>query len=130
MTDGDKTKAAAGEANPGEIRKKSLESLARELDVPASLKVISNIYSLETELVIAGNDDLLKTVYLELHRNSEAKWKSAVAKTGDEQAKAIQELFESTRKGDFAHILAEKITQGEVFAVPPYMKTAIEALVG
>ena len=71
----------------------------------------------------------MKTVYLQLHKNSDAKWSDAVAKTGDEQAKAIQVLFESTRKGDFAHILAEKIADGAAFIVPTYIKEAIEALV-
>jgi len=45
------------------------------------------------------------------------------------QAKAIQSLFESTRKGDFAQILAEKISEGAAFTVPAYIKAAIEALV-
>lgn len=129
MTDGDKTKAAVGTANPGEIRKKALEALAKDLGASPSFAVVANTYSLETELVIAGNGDLLKTVYLELHKNSEVKWKDAVAKTGDEQANAIQALFESTRKGDFAQILAEKISEGAAFAVPAYIKTTIEAVV-
>ena len=61
--------------------------------------------------------------------NSEAKWNDAVAKVGDEQATAVQALFESTRKGDFAQILAEKIGEGAAFIVPPYIEAAIEALV-
>lgn len=129
MTDGDKTKAADGKANPGELRKTALEALAKNLGASALFAAVVNAYSLETELVAAGNTGLLKTVYLELHKNSEAKWTDATIKVGDEQAKAIQELFESTRKGDFAQILAEKISEGAAFAVPAYIKTAIEALV-
>ena len=45
------------------------------------------------------------------------------------QAVAIQKLFETTRKGDFAQLVAEEINKGVVFTVPAYLKTAIEALV-
>lgn len=129
VTDGDKTKATYGNANPGELRKTALEKLAKELGASALFAAVMNTYSLEPELVAAGNADLLKKVYLELHKNSEAKWNDAVAKVGDEQAKAIQVLFESTRKGDFAQILAEKLDEGAEFKVPAYIKTAIEAVV-
>lgn len=129
MTDGDKTQAAAGKANPGDLRKASLEALAKDLGASSSFTALVNTYSLETELVTAGNRALLKTVYLELHKESVEKWEDAVARAGDEQAKAIQALFASTRKGDFAHILAEKLNEGAAFAVPAYFKTAIEAIV-
>ena len=88
-----------------------------------------NTYSLEPELVAAGNAALLKTVYLALHPQSEGKWDAAANQTGDEQARAIQDLFKDTRKGDFAHVLADKIAEGETFNVPPYIRQAIEALV-
>lgn len=129
MTDGDSTKAVDGRNSPGNLRKTALEALAKDLGASASFTAIVNTYSLETELITAGNVDLLKTAFLELHRNSEAKWTDAVTKTGDEQAKAIQALFETTRKGDFAQILADKISEGASFTVPPYMITAINALV-
>lgn len=129
MTDGDQTVATEGKANPGQLRKAALEALAKELGASASFSAVASTYSLETELVAAGNADLLKTVFLELHKNSEAKWQHAVAKTGDEQATAIQALFDSTRKGDFAQILADKISQGAPFTIPAYIKAAIEALV-
>ena len=60
---------------------------------------------------------------------SEKKWNAAIAKNGDEQAICIQKLFDVTRKGDFAQILAEQIDNGESFIVPNYIKDAIEALV-
>lgn len=129
ITDGDKTSATNGKSNPGELRKIELEGLAKILGSSAYLAVIVNTYSLETELFTAGNGDLLKTVYLELHKNSETKWENAIAKTGDEQAKEIQALFGTTRKGDFAQILAEKISKDAPFVVPAYIRTAIEALV-
>lgn len=129
MTDGDKAKASTGKSAPGEGRKASLEKLANDLGASAYFAAVVNTYSLETEFAIAGNKDLLKSVYLELHPKSERKWDEAIAKTGDEQARAIQSIFESTRKGDFAQILAEKIMNGASFVVPPYIKTAIEELV-
>jgi putative ATP-dependent endonuclease of OLD family len=129
MTDGDKTKATIGAANPGELRKTALEELAKELDASDSFAAVVNTYSLETELVMAQNGDLLKSVYLELHKNSDAKWNDAISNAGDELANAIQAIFESTRKGDFAQILAEKIREGAAFIVPAYIKTAIEELV-
>jgi putative ATP-dependent endonuclease of the OLD family len=129
MTDGDKTTVTAGKDLPGQLRKAALEEVAKKLDASSLLSVAVNTYSLEPELVAAGNADVMKGVYLQLHKNSEAKWSDAVAKADDERAKAIQALFESTRKGDFAHILAEKIAQGAAFKVPVYIKEAIEALV-
>lgn len=128
MTDGDKTKAT-GKNTPGDLRKEELDNLAKNIGASALFKAVVSTYSLETELVIAQNGVLLKTVYLELHKNSGPKWDEAVSKVGDEQAKAIQSLFESTRKGDFAQILADKINEGAAFEVPAYIKEAIEAIV-
>ncbi len=71
----------------------------------------------------------MKAVYLQLHPRSEAKWDTAVAETGDDQALAIQKLFETTRKGDFAQLLAEAINNGQGFVVPAYLTRAINALV-
>lgn len=129
MTDGDKTTVDDGKIAPGQLRKTALEEVAKCLGASELLVVAVNTYSLEPELIAAGNAELMKMVYLQLHKNSEGKWSDAVAKTGDGRAKAIQTLFESTRKGDFAHILAEKIAEGAAFKVPPYIKEAIEALV-
>jgi putative ATP-dependent endonuclease of the OLD family len=129
ITDGDKTKSADGKLTPGQLRTTKLEALAKELGASTLFAATVNTYSLEPELVAAGNADLMKTVYLELHSNSEAQWNEAITKAGDERAKAILTLFESTRKGDFAHILADKLGQGAAFTVPAYIKEAIEALV-
>jgi putative ATP-dependent endonuclease of OLD family len=128
ITDGDG--AASDKANsPGQLRKQALDDFATSAGASKLLDVITNTYSFETELVQAGNADLLKKVYIELHSQSENKWDEAVGKTGDEQASAIQTLFKTTRKGDFAQILAERIVKGETFIVPNYLKSGIEALV-
>lgn len=129
VTDGDKMTATEGKPWPGETRKLDLEAFAKEVGANDVLDVVINTYSLEPDLVTSGNAELLKIVYLELHPRSEEKWDAAINKTGDEQARAIQDLFETTRKGDFAHILADKIAEGKSFSVPRFMQKAIEALV-
>jgi putative ATP-dependent endonuclease of OLD family len=129
ITDGDRTSQAAGVATPGESRKASYEKIADDFGASAMLDVIINTYSLETELVNAGNAAMMKTAYLKLHRDSEDKWDASVALLGDEKAKAIQGLFNNTRKGDFAQLLAEEIEDGVDFKVPTYLRKGIEALV-
>jgi len=129
ITDGDGGGLEEGQELPGEVRKNKLEEIASELNAADSFDVFVNTYSLETELVRAGNEALMRGVYLELHPRSEGKWDEAVTKCGDEQAVAIQRIFQSTRKGDFAQILAEKIDQGEEFKTPDYIVDAIKALV-
>ena len=71
----------------------------------------------------------MKDVYLTLHPKSEVKWDEAIAKDGDARAKAIQELFKNTPKGDFAQLLAEKVATSVSFNVPGYIRDAIKALV-
>lgn len=81
-------------------------------------------------MIVAGNESLMREVYLEIHRNSEARWVEAIGKDDDdERSMAIQALFQSTRKGDLAQILAEKIENGAAFLVPGYLQTAIEEIV-
>lgn len=131
VTDGDKTKAVAGEPNPGDLRKTALKRIAQEIGAFDCLEVLVNTYSLEAELVRAGNEGLLREAYLELHRNSGDKWDGALGNAdSDQQAKEIQNLFESTRKGDFAQIIAEKLNGNADFHVPEYLRSAIEVLVG
>jgi putative ATP-dependent endonuclease of the OLD family len=129
LTDGDRGNAEPGELSPGLRRKASLEATANGLDATHVLRVVVNDYSLETELVRAGNAALLRTIYTALHPRSAQKWDAAVALAGDEQSLEIQKLFNTTRKGDFAQLLAEAIDAGAQFNVPRYLEDAIEALV-
>jgi len=129
LTDGDGGATTEGEPLPGAQRKTRLQVTAAALGAGDIIEVVINDYSLETELVRAGNESLLKGIYLQLHPLSEAKWNAAVTETGDTQARAIQSLFEVTRKGDFAQLLAEEINGDKPFVVPGYIKRAIEALV-
>ena len=125
LTDGDGGEVAAGVEFPGVGRKRKLEGVAAGLGAADLLDVVINDYSLETELVRAGNADLFKQVYLVLHPRSGDKWDAAVAEADAAQAVAIQKLFETTRKGDFAQLLAEEIDAGKAFTVPAYLKGAI-----
>ena len=129
LTDGDGGEVAAEVQFPGVGRKRKLGGVAEGLGAGDLLSVVINDYSLETELVRAGNADLLKQVYLVLHPRSGDKWDAAVAPADAAQAVAIQKLFETTRKGDFAQLLAEEINAGKAFTVPAYLRSAIEALV-
>lgn len=129
LTDGDGGEIEEGAEIPGVSRKRKLEAIAAGLGAADLLDVVINDYSLETELVRAGNADLLKQVYLGLHPRSGDKWDAAVGQAGVAQAVAVQKLFETTRKGDFAQLLAEEINADKAFTVPPYLKKAIEAVV-
>ena len=129
VTDGDKHTTDEGKDPPGEKRKADLVTIAVDKGATDLLHVFTNTYSLETELVTAGNAASMKEVYLSLHPRSEDKWHCALSKDGDDQAKAIQGLFGTTPKGDFAQILAEKVAASQTFKVPLYICQAIEALV-
>lgn len=128
LTDGDGSEVAEGAEFPGVVRKRKLDAVAAGLGAADLLDVVVNDYSLETELVRAGNADLLKQVYLALHPRSGNKWDFAVGQANAAQAIAIQKLFETTRKGDFAQLLAEEINAGKAFTVPAYLRRAISAL--
>lgn len=129
VTDGDAQSVDEGADLPGQSRKEKLEELARETSASGNLNVCINTYSLETELVNAGNVAVLKEIYLGLHPRSAEKWDTAVAKTGYEKAKAVQKIFKDTPKGDFAQLLAEKVAGSADFRVPQYLINAIEAIV-
>lgn len=129
ITDGDRTVSNSAAESPGSLRKAALKLIAGEYDADDLLNVHINTYSLETELILAGNEAIMKEVYLGLHPRSEQKWTEAIAKIGHAKADAIQALFGDTRKGDFAQILAEKIDGNPAFVVPGYLKDAIESVV-
>lgn len=114
---------------PGERRKFALDRLVGELGATDYFAAVSSTYSLESELIKAGNADLLGKAYLELHPHSKTKWRNALEKEGDERAKAINKIFKSARKGDFAQVLARRIEDGEELKVPAYIARAIEQLV-
>jgi putative ATP-dependent endonuclease of OLD family len=129
ITDGDTKTAADYATSPGALRKANLDALAKTFNAEAFFEVFTNTYTLEPEIVRAGNTDLMKRVFLKLHKNSEDKWNAAVEQTGEQQAVAIRDIFKVTRKGDFAHVLAEEIRTDDTFVVPSYLLWALESLV-
>lgn len=130
LTDGDDgNREDDEEPHPGARRKAAFDNLALELSASDACSVVVNDYSLEAELVRAGNAPLLREVYLSIHPKSAEKWDTAIAMTGEQQALAIQKIFKRTRKGDFAQLLAKRIEDGADFTVPDYIKDAIDALV-
>jgi putative ATP-dependent endonuclease of the OLD family len=125
VTDGDGPLTLASGLTAGENRKHTYDEIAQSVDATTICKTYINDYSLETELLIAGNHDILRTAYIFVHPQSEGKWDSAIAHEGDELAASMHSLFSETRKGDFAQALAELIDDGAEFVVPKYLWDAI-----
>lgn len=115
--------------SPGQLREEALVKLARELNSESNLSVITNEYSLEPDLLKAGNEEIMKKAYLKLHKQSQEKWNKAVSSPVEERGKNIKALFKEARKGDYAQILAGLIEQEESFIVPAYIEQAIKDLV-
>lgn len=130
ITDGDGWDLESGQLSPGASRKAELFAFASKQDAGDLLDVSVNDFSLESELALAGNEELLKAAYLKSHPRSEFHWARALANDDHEaKARAIQRLFENTPKGDFAQTLAEGLRKATDFRVPDYLRAAIEALV-
>jgi putative ATP-dependent endonuclease of OLD family len=125
VTDGDGPNTLENGLTAGENRKRIYDEIAAGADASTICETYINEYSFETELFSAGNHDVLKAAYLQLHRLSGDKWDRAVGQNGDELAANIHALFMETRKGDFAQVLAEMIDEGEAFLVPKYLSDAI-----
>lgn len=110
-----------------------MEALAKTNGAEGILSAVTSRYSLESELLEAGNGAILRAAYVSLHKRSGKKWDKAAALEGDARAKAIQKLFKNARKGDFAQTLAdliEKIPEnGHTFAVPKYIADTIREVV-
>lgn len=118
---------------PGERRKRALEALAKANGAEGVLSAVTSRYSLESELLEAGNGAILRAAYVSLHKRSGEKWDKAAALEGDARAKAIQKLFKNARKGDFAQTLADLIENipenSHTFVVPKYIADTIREVV-
>jgi len=128
ITDGDGPKTLENGLTAGANRKHIYDEMAEGVGAEAICETYINDYSLETELLTAGNHDVLKTTYIVVHPQSEGKWDKAVANTGDDLAASMHSLFKETRKGDFAQVLAQQIEDGEKFEVPKYLSDAIKSI--
>jgi putative ATP-dependent endonuclease of OLD family len=115
---------------PGERRKQELEALAKANNASDVMAAVISRYSLESELLEAGNGSIMRAAYLTLHPRSARKWDAAARLVGDERAKKIQAIFKDARKGDFAQVLAAFIEKGQHdFTVPDYISRTIREVV-
>jgi putative ATP-dependent endonuclease of OLD family len=115
---------------PGERRKRALDALAKANGASAILAAITSRYSIESELLEAGNGAILRAAFVSLHPRSGKKWDKAAALEGDARAKAISAIFKNSRKGDFAQVLADLIeNKKHTFIVPPYIEATIREVI-
>jgi putative ATP-dependent endonuclease of OLD family len=111
-------------------RRADLERLAEQCGAAQALTVRTNQITLEHEIFAAGNEELLKRVFLGLHRNSRDDWARQIEGVAEaDRPSAFLSLLESkrTRKGDLAQAIASRIDAGEPFAVPDYLAEAIRS---
>lgn len=112
-------------------RKADLEGLAAQLGAAAALHVFTNQYTLEHEILSAGNEALLKMAFLKLHPRSGDDWTASIENVpAAERPTALLKLifYKKTRKGDLAQEIAAYIDTGETFVVPPYLESAIRKI--
>ena len=111
-------------------RKEDLEALTAAWGVSNRLKVFTNAVTLEHELFVAGNEELLKRAFLGFHPQSGNRWATDIEGAAPaERADAFVKLLVETRtrKGDFAQQLSAQIDAGAAFNVPQYLREAILA---
>ncbi|PCJ43370.1 MAG: ATP-dependent endonuclease [SAR86 cluster bacterium] len=128
ITDGDGPKKLENNLTAGENRKRIYDEFSEKAEATTTCLTYINKYSLEAELLIAGNHGTLKAAYIAIHPQSEEKWDLAVKNSGDKLAESIHSLFMETRKGDFSQVLAELIEDGLKFEVPKYLSDAIKSI--
>ena len=108
-----------------------LTALAAELDARERLTVTEATYTLEADLLAEPtNATVIRGAYLKQHPRSEQKWNEIAASPKPAEA-LYRKLRDDKRfisKGEFAHDVALDIQDGQHFAVPPYMRRAITAV--
>lgn len=105
-----------------------LEALATGFGARPRLSVYSNAVTLEHELFGAGNEAVLRDVFVELRPRSGQRWDDEIAALPENgRPGAFVALLSAmeVRKGDFAQALAERIVAGHAFVVPGYIRDAI-----
>jgi putative ATP-dependent endonuclease of OLD family len=112
-------------------RRGDLEALAVACGAADRLHVYTNERTLEYELYKAGNGNVLRDVFLEMHPRSGETWDREV-EFEDEPARAtafLELLVRTrTRKGDFAQVLAATVESLLGFNVPSYLQAAIRKI--
>jgi putative ATP-dependent endonuclease of OLD family len=110
-------------------RKEDLEKLANDLGAGTALSVFTNKHTLEHDLFAAGNECLLKLAFLKFRPRSGDVWKSRITDIAEKgRPKAFLDLIvdKRIRKGDLAQEIASRIEASEPFAIPDYLKQAIQ----
>ncbi len=110
-------------------RQADLEALADAHGARAALDVYVNAHTLEHELMVAGNEAVLKKAFLALHPNSGGDWTAQIEGVAiADRPAALLDILKSkrTRKGDFAQVIAQCIEDGDAFVVPAYLNNAIQ----
>jgi len=115
-------------------RASSLQQLGAELDAGDALYVAEAPHTLEADLLVPGstNSQVLRAAYLSQHPRSAAKW-DAIARDGDPAGalyKALREKQPFVAKGQFAHDVAQQISDNVAFICPDYLDRAIRRIVG
>lgn len=109
-------------------RKEDLERLAGEFGSRANLSVFVNQHTLEHELFVAGNENLLMHAFRTLHPRSKNDWRDRVAALPEpDRPDAFLKLLsdKGTRKGDLAQEIVRIIGRGFPVAVPDYIYKAV-----
>ncbi|WP_299520127.1 AAA family ATPase [uncultured Serinicoccus sp.] len=155
VTDGDNGK--------GQDRKAAYEEAFPDAVAHGQLKVCVGASTLEAEIFAeAANEEILRKAFLVLHPKSSTNWENVSAAahgleradravlfaeairkktkkspTQGETDKGDESVDEQPRldisKGDFAHLVAEAITESagaDAFAIPSYLLDAISAVTG
>ena len=109
-------------------RAATLDALANGFGARPRLSVYSNAVTLEHELFAAGNEAVLREVFVSFTLGQvSAGINDIAALPANDRPSAFVGLLSAmeVRKGDFAQTLAERIVSGHAFAVPAYMRDAI-----
>lgn len=112
-------------------RKGDLEAFATGVGARHCLDVFTNTHTLEHELLLAGNEAVVKAAFLSLHRRSGDDWTKLIEGVAPEdRPNAFLRLLDTkkTRKGDLAQAIAERVEAGDPFQVPGYLRSAIERI--
>lgn len=148
ITDGDpalpkdEPDTAAGEPAPDNIdedlvvlnRASALEALGVELSAGSALTVAASRFTLEADLMepFDINGGVLREAFIKQKPGSGKFWRTVGDSAGP--AETFYAKLRKTKrfigKGEFAHDVAALINAGRPFTCPPYLKQAIEAVLG
>lgn len=112
-------------------RKGDLEAFAKGVGAAHCLDVLTNTRTLEHELLLAGNEAVMKAAFLSIHTRSGDDWANLIEGVAAEaRPGALLRLLETkrTRKGDLAQAVAARVEAGDPFQVPGYLRQAIERI--